>query len=102
MWKKITSTCGSAISRPVIPIRFASILIKAGGGIPGTHPTAVPEMTLVLEGGFSDADGSYDQGDFLLLRQPSDVHATALQSEDCICLAVLDARTNSPAGSTAG
>ena len=48
-------------------------------------------MTLVLEGGFSDADGTYHQGDFLL-REPSDVHSpTAVQSEDCICLAVLDA-----------
>ena len=48
-------------------------------------------MTLVLEGGFSDADGSYHAGDFIY-RQPGDVHApTALQSEDCICLAVLDA-----------
>ena len=48
-------------------------------------------MTLVLEGGFSDADGNYHEGDFLL-RTPGEVHApTALQSEDCICLAVLDA-----------
>jgi len=48
-------------------------------------------MTLILEGGFSDANGSYHKGDFLV-RRPGDVHApTALQSEDCICLAVLDA-----------
>jgi len=48
-------------------------------------------MTLVLEGGFSDAAGSYDVGDFIY-RGPGDVHApTALQSQDCICLAVIDA-----------
>jgi putative transcriptional regulator len=48
-------------------------------------------MTLILQGGFSDAHGSYHKGDFLVRRQ-GDVHApTALQSEDCICLVVLDA-----------
>ena len=48
-------------------------------------------MTLILEGGFSDSEGSYHEGDFIL-RRPGDVHApTALQSEDCICLVVLDA-----------
>ena len=64
--------------------------IRAGGRIP-EHGHRGSEMTLVLAGGFSDADGSYDRGDFLL-RRPGDVHApTALQSEDCICVAVLDA-----------
>lgn len=64
--------------------------IKAGGRIP-EHTHRGTEMTLVLEGGFSDANGSYHPGDFLI-RRPGDVHApTALQAEDCICLAVLDA-----------
>ena len=48
-------------------------------------------MTLILEGGFSDGDGVYHKGDFLF-RDADHSHApTALQSEDCICLAVLDA-----------
>ena len=64
--------------------------IKAGGRIP-EHGHRGNEMTLVLEGGFSDADGSYHKGDFLF-RRPGEVHSpTALQSEDCICVAVLDA-----------
>src|SRR6056297_430552 len=64
--------------------------IRAGGRIP-EHTHRGAEMTLVLEGGFSDAQGSYHAGDFIY-RKPGDVHApTALQSEDCICLAVLDA-----------
>jgi putative transcriptional regulator len=69
---------------------FALYHIRAGGRIP-EHTHRGGEMTLILEGGFSDADGSYHEGDFLF-RRPGDVHApTALQSEDCICLAVLDA-----------
>jgi putative transcriptional regulator len=64
--------------------------IKAGGRIP-EHGHRGNEMTLILEGGFSDADGSYHKGDFLF-RRPGEVHSpTALQSEDCICIAVLDA-----------
>lgn len=64
--------------------------IRAGGSIP-EHGHRGSEMTLILEGGFSDADGQYHQGDFLL-RRPGEVHSpTALQSEDCICVAVLDA-----------
>ncbi|MFT4614319.1 MAG: putative transcriptional regulator [Bacteroidia bacterium] len=64
--------------------------IKAGGRIPN-HTHRGSEMTLILQGGYSDADGSYHEGDFIF-RGPQDEHApTALQSEDCICLAVLDA-----------
>ena len=64
--------------------------IKAGGRIP-EHGHRGNEMTLVLEGGFSVADGSYHKGDFIF-RRPGEVHApTALQSEDCICVGVLDA-----------
>lgn len=90
-WKKITKTLSISYLKTGDPnYEFALYHIKAGGKIP-EHTHRGSEMTLVLEGGFSDADGSYDQGDFLF-RQATDVHApTALQSEDCICLAVLDA-----------
>ena len=90
-WKKITKTLSISYLKTGDPnYEFALYHIKAGGKIP-EHTHRGSEMTLVLEGGFSDADGSYDQGDFIF-RQATDVHApTALQSEDCICLAVLDA-----------
>ncbi|NCF17897.1 MAG: transcriptional regulator [Haliea sp.] len=90
-WKKVTKSLSISYLKTGDPdFEFALYHIKAGGRIP-EHTHHGSEMTLILEGGFSDADGSYHQGDFLF-RQPSDVHApTALQSEDCICLAVLDA-----------
>jgi putative transcriptional regulator len=90
-WKKITKTLSISYLKTGDPnYEFALYHIKAGGRIP-EHTHRGTEMTLVLEGGFSDAEGSYDQGDFIF-RQATDVHApTALQSEDCICLAVLDA-----------
>jgi putative transcriptional regulator len=90
VWKKVTKTLRISYLKTGDPnYEVALYHIKAGGRIP-EHTHRGPEMTLVLEGGFSDADGSYHQGDFLL-REPGDVHApTAVQSEDCICLAVLD------------
>jgi putative transcriptional regulator len=45
----------------------------------------------VLEGGFSDGQGTYHPGDFVY-RKNTDIHApVAIDGEDCICLAVLDA-----------
>ena len=90
-WKKIGSAMRiSYLKTGDTEHEFALYHIKAGGRIP-EHTHRGGEMTLVLEGGFSDANGSYHAGDFLY-RRPGDVHSpTALQSEDCICLAVLDA-----------
>lgn len=90
-WRNIGSTLRISHLKTGDPEHeFALYHIRAGGRIP-EHTHRGTEMTLVLEGGFSDANGSYHKGDFLI-RRPGDVHApTALQSEDCICLAVLDA-----------
>jgi len=90
-WKNIGSALRiSHLSTGDPQHEFALYHIKAGGRIP-EHTHRGTEMTLILEGGFSDANGSYHAGDFLI-RRPGDTHApTALQSEDCICLAVLDA-----------
>jgi putative transcriptional regulator len=90
-WKKITKSLSiSHLKTGDLGFEFALYHIKAGARIPD-HDHRGSEMTLVLQGGFSDANGSYNQGDFIY-RQTNDTHApTALQSEDCICLAVLDA-----------
>ena len=91
VWKKITRSLRISYLKTGDPNHeFALYHIRAGGRIP-EHTHHGSEITLVLEGGFSDAYGSYHEGDFML-RRPGDVHSpTALQSEDCICLAVLDA-----------
>lgn len=90
-WKKMGSSLRISYLRTGDPSHeFALYHIKAGGRIP-EHAHRGSEMTLILTGGFSDSQGSYHQGDFIY-REPGDVHApTALQSEDCICLAVLNA-----------
>ena len=91
VWKKVTESLRISYLKTGDPnYEFALYHIKAGGKIP-EHDHRGSEMTLVLQGGFSDANGSYHEGDFIF-RTEDDTHSpTALQSEDCICLAVLDA-----------
>lgn len=61
------------------------------GGKAAEHDHRGKEVTLVLQGSFSDGDGVYSAGDFLV-REPGQVHCpTAAQNEDCICLTVLEA-----------
>ncbi len=60
--------------------------IKQGGKV-FEHGHKGLELTLVLKGSFSDEDGIYKAGDFLV-REPGQVHCpTATQNEDCLCLA---------------
>jgi putative transcriptional regulator len=69
---------------------FALYHIKAGGSIP-RHTHRGTELTLVLEGSFSDEEGVYQEGDFLI-RDAEHVHTpTAARTGDCICVGVLDA-----------
>jgi putative transcriptional regulator len=63
--------------------------IRAGGRIP-KHRHGSKEITVVLRGSFSDHDGVYQNGDFVV-RDVDDCHApTATLDDDCLCLAVLD------------
>ncbi|WP_116367980.1 ChrR family anti-sigma-E factor [Parahaliea mediterranea] len=91
VWKKVTRTLSISYLKTGDPgHEFALYHIRAGGRIP-LHGHRGDEITLVLQGGFSDADGDYHAGDFLFRRAGEEHAPTALQSEDCICLGVLDA-----------
>lgn len=49
------------------------------------------EVTLILCGSFSDEDGVYSEGDFLV-RTPGEVHRpTATLNQDCLCISVVEA-----------
>ncbi|MEO0444023.1 MAG: ChrR family anti-sigma-E factor [Pseudomonadota bacterium] len=64
--------------------------ICAGGTTP-EHDHQGTEMTVVLEGSFSDENGIYREGDFLL-KQPGDIHQpVSAQHQDCLCLSVQEA-----------
>jgi putative transcriptional regulator len=64
--------------------------LKAGGHAP-THDHRGDEITVVLLGSFSDEDGVYQPGDYIV-RNPGDVHRPqAARHNECICLSVLAA-----------
>ncbi|HEY7774459.1 MAG TPA: ChrR family anti-sigma-E factor [Marinagarivorans sp.] len=63
----------------------------AKGGKVVEHDHKGIEVTLVLEGSFSDKDGVYRRGDFLV-REPGQIHRpTATLDQDCLCFSVCEA-----------
>lgn len=61
------------------------------GGTVFEHDHKGLEITLVLQGSFSDEDGIYHEGDFLV-RNPGDIHKpTATLNQDCLCLSISEA-----------
>lgn len=64
--------------------------IPAGKPVP-EHTHGGRELTLVLKGSFSDANGRFGPGDFEETDETVDHQPIADPGEDCICLAVTDA-----------
>ena len=63
--------------------------IKAGGRMP-EHEHRGEEITVLLRGSFSDAEGSYSRGDFVV-RNAGEAHQpTATLDMDCLCLVSLE------------
>ena len=79
------------VRRKYVDGSSASLLwIRAGQQIP-THTHDGIELTLVLQGAFSDADGRFGRGDVAIADDDVDHCPTAEPGEDCICFVVLDA-----------
>ena len=90
-WQRVNSSLRAARLRFGDGRREVALHHIAAGGRVLEHGHKGNEITVVLRGRFSDQDGSYQQGDFLV-RGPSDVHRpVAAEDSDCLCLAVLDA-----------
>jgi len=90
-WKKLTKKLAfSRLSTGDLQSEVGLYHIYAGGSIP-EHKHQGEEITVVLKGTFTDADGIYHPGDFLV-RQGNERHSPkAGEHQDCICLAVVDA-----------
>lgn len=90
-WRRVTSALSvSHLKSGDKSHECALYQIAAGGRIP-EHDHNGSEMTVVLSGGFSDKHGVYHPGDFIY-RDRHQIHSpTALESEDCVCLAVTEA-----------
>lgn len=85
---------GMGVKQAILPTsRDASarlLFIPAGAAVPDHSHNGI-EMTMVLQGAFSDEDDRFARGDVEIADQS--VHHTPVAdiSEDCICLAVTDA-----------
>jgi putative transcriptional regulator len=64
--------------------------IRPGRKMPD-HTHEGSEITLVLDGAFSDANGRYGRGDIALADQDVDHSPVAENDRPCICLAITDA-----------
>ncbi len=61
--------------------------VRAGKAMP-SHTHHGTELTLILQGGFSDHDGHYVAGDVAFADDDVDHKPVADEGEDCICFAV--------------
>lgn len=90
-WKNISKKVHiSRLHTGDVDNEFALYRIDAGASIP-KHTHRGTELTLVLEGGFSDEEGHYEVGDFIMRDAQQQHTPTATQDRDCICIGVLDA-----------
>ncbi len=69
--------------------------IKAGGVTP-IHNHGGKEYTVVLSGSFSDENGVYNEGDFILKEAGDIHHPVGAKYKDCVCLTALEAPIELP------
>ncbi|MHA7874992.1 ChrR family anti-sigma-E factor [Roseivivax sp.] len=86
---------GRGVKQAILPMQdkraTARLLsIPAGAAMPD-HGHRGTEITVVLQGAFADADGTFARGDVEVASAELDHMPVADISEDCICLAVTDA-----------
>lgn len=90
-WKNIGSRISMARLNSLDGDREVALHRLQPGGSVSNHDHGGREITVVLQGSFSDQDGEYFPGDFLV-REPGETHRpSASNNEECLCLAVCDA-----------
>lgn len=90
-WRSI----GMGVKQCILPTSSDAsarlLFIPAGSAMPD-HGHYGTEMTMVLKGAFRDEDGYFQRGDVELADATTKHTPVADVHEDCICLAVTDAR----------
>lgn len=87
VWKKLSGGINQAKINLDDEMHCELIYMKPGSQTP-VHKHQGTEITLVLDGSFSDGLGQYQRSDFIL-RTDRDVHQPR-SDEGCLCFAVLD------------
>ena len=90
-WKRVSSALKTArLTAGQNEYEIAFQCISSGGKVV-EHGHRGLELTLILQGSFSDERGVYTKGDFLV-RNAGEVHRpTATLNQDCLCLSVVAA-----------
>jgi putative transcriptional regulator len=89
-WKRVSPGIRSVeLCRDSNGARVELLKIRPGGSAV-THTHVGDEYTVILEGSFSDEEGLYRKGDFVV-KGGDDIHTpVATQDRECICLAVTE------------
>jgi putative transcriptional regulator len=86
-WIKFGDISRSRLDLNEEPLRSSLLNIDAGGAVP-MHTHKGFELTLILDGSFSDDMGTYVAGDFMLL---GDKHThSPVTTQGCLCYTVSD------------
>ena len=89
-WKSVSAHIKSVeLCRDSNGARVELLRIKPGGAA-SRHTHLGDEYTVVLEGSFSDDDGVYQAGDFMMRGKNEHHRPVATQDRECICLAVTE------------
>jgi len=89
-WRKISPTVSlTELTTEGNGAKAALVRVKAGGQM-SHHSHTGDEITVVLQGSFSDEEGFYRQGDFVFRDSAHKHKPIATNDQDCICLIVLD------------
>jgi putative transcriptional regulator len=89
-WKRVSADIHSVeLCRDSNGAKVELLKIRPGGSAT-THTHMGDEYTVILEGSFSDEDGLYGQGDFLVKNENDRHTPVATQDRECICLAVTE------------
>ena len=87
-WRSVSAHIKSVeLCRDSNGARVELLKIKPGGSAIN-HTHLGDEYTVVLEGSFSDQDGIYSKGDFVVRGKNEQHRPVATQDSECICLAV--------------
>ena len=84
-WRSVGMGVKQAVLKTSKEASVRLLYIPAGVAMPD-HSHKGKEMTLVLQGAFSDEDGRFARGDIEIADQELHHHPVAEEGEDCICL----------------
>jgi putative transcriptional regulator len=90
-WRDFGGVAEAVLDLSMPGYRTALLQLRGGSAVP-RHAHEGNELTLVLEGSFQDELGRHNRGDLAITDPTVEHQPVAGEGEDCLCLAVTDAR----------